>query len=320
MDTIDGYRNSFAGFVDYSRCFGEYDVVWTITGFLIMVGTVISYQPQNIKFILHKSSYGFDPIMAFVTNLGQSLVFFNLISFHCADFTGLFQVKVGDMFYKVKVMATFLTVVNMALDWYTYKFVFILNYIFVDIEERPKRGLKLIRKEKLMGRLFVIIQTIIEFVIFTAYVGIGVSYGFGSQVMRTFGQIMGYISSVVFVFQFIPQMVMTCRLEDNGEFSIITLLILFFGTSINLAFMVVGQGEDWTSWLPVTVTICEQFVLLMIIIYVKIKQYNRKKGQIVDSSRDLATQISSSEDSRDTQIPRYTDNKVQEEKESSDDL
>ncbi|OHT12039.1 hypothetical protein TRFO_18228 [Tritrichomonas foetus] len=279
MDSKNGFQYSMSGFIDYTPCFGEYDLVWTICGCFIFIGTLISYQPQNAAILISRSNYGINPFMIFITNLGQGLVFFNIIALHASDFAGLFMRKTGDPHHNLKVLSTFLTVCNMAMDWYTYKFVYVLNFIFIDQEPRLKRGTKSIQREKFFSRFFYGISILIEMIVFAVYMLIGTQIGFQSKAMRKFAQVCSVLSACCFAIQYLPQMFTTCSLKDRGSYSLVTLGILLFGTMINFAFMFFGQGEDWTTILPVGVTIIEQLILFVICVYFMIV---KKRNKIIE--------------------------------------
>ena len=299
MENDYGYAYSMSGFVDFTNCFGEYDILWTITGFCICLGTIISYQPQDIAIISARSNYGINPFMTFVTNIGQGLVFFNILALHASDFIGLFQRKSDDSQHNFKIMATFLTFINMTLDWYTYKFVFLLNFIFIDKEPRIKRNQKEIKRETFLSRCLFGLSMFIEHFMLLLFFIIVVFYGFSSDLMRAYAKYSSVISSCAFSVQYLPQMITTCLLKDIGSYSIVSLSIILVGSTINFCFMTFGQKENWTTILPVGVTIVEQSILFSICLYFIIYRLRlRKKGikesiyinQYTESRVSLSTQ------------------------------
>ena len=273
---------ALAGFTDFSRLFGDYDVVWLITGCCILIGTLISYQPQNAVFIYRRSNYGVDGFMAFVTNLGQVLVAMNILCLHVDDFSGMLQLVSGDPYHSVRVLSTFLTFLNMMLDWYTFKFVFVLNYIFVDTIPRPRRNEAKIKSDVFWSRTLVGILLIIEIGLYSAFSALICLYGRASPLLRSFGRTLGTLSSIANGIQYLPQIVTTCRLRERGSYSLVTLGIIMFGGTINMFFMWFGQGEDWTTVLPVAVSITEQFILFVICVYFMIRKRAARKYQQID--------------------------------------
>ena len=270
------FDTSLAGFVDYSSLFGDYDIYWMLTGSFILLGTLISYQPQNAVFIYRRSNYGVNCFMVFVTNLGQALVALNILCLHVGDFAGMFQVVTDDKKHGLKVYSTFLTFLNMVFDWYTFKFVFVLNYIFVDIIPRPRRDERKIRIDLFWSRALVGILMVIEFTLFSVFLALVCTHGFESEALRVFGRTLGTMSSVANGIQYLPQIVTTCKLKERGSYSLVTLGIIMVGGTINMFFMWFGQGEDWTTILPVAVSISEQFTLFFICVYFMIKKRMRK--------------------------------------------
>ena len=315
MEDELGNKYSLSGFVDFSKCFGDFDVVWTITGFFIMVGTLISYQPQNVAILYARSNFGINAFMTFITNIGQGLVFFNIIALHAADFIGLFQRSPVDPKHSIKVIATFLTVVNMSLDWYTYKFVFILNFIFIDLCPRQRRNSNKIKREKIISRLLFGISMLIEHIMMAIYCIIICFDGLHGKKIRTFAKIASILSSCAFSVQYIPQMATTCFLKDRGSYSLITLTIILVGTSVNFCFLTFGQGENWSTILPVGVTIIEQLCQFIICIYViiykkKMKADNQKlliDNQYLETQPESEGVLGSYSTTTSTPNANYTD-------------
>ncbi|OHT06800.1 hypothetical protein TRFO_05507 [Tritrichomonas foetus] len=312
MDKTYGYQNSISGFTDYTNCFGEYDIVWTICGCLIFIGTILSYLPQNVSIIARRSNYGINPLMTFDTQLGQNLVFLNILALHSSDLAGLFQSKVGDSTHNIKVLSTFLTICNQGMDWYSYKFIFLLNFMFVDIETRTKRGPKKIKLDVILSRTLFGVSILIEFVMMSVYILVGVTKGFQSPNMRQFAKVVSILSAIANCVQYIPQMITTCTLRDRGSYSILSLGILIIGTTINFCFLFIGQGEDWSTILPVGVTVVQQIILFIICAYFMILR-RRKKIQ------EEETKIKHDQEELD-EIPNDSSNSFnsQSEKSSSD--
>lgn len=316
MEDELGFQNSMSGFVDFSKCFGDFDVVWTITGFFIMVGTLISYQPQNISILYARSSFGINSFMTFITNIGQGLVFFNIIALHARDFIGLFQRNPVDPKHSIKVVATFLTVINMSLDWYTYKFVFILNFIFIDICPRQRRDINKIKREQFISRLLFGLSMLIEHIMMAIYCFFICFYGLHGKEIRIFARVASILSSCAFSVQYIPQMATTCFLKDRGSYSLITLTIILVGTSVNFCFLTFGQGENWSTILPVGVTIIEQLCQFIICIYVIIykKKMKADNQKLLNDNQFLETQpesegiLGSYSTTTSTPTTTYTDN------------
>ena len=269
---------ALAGFTDYSVLFGDYDIYWVITGMCILLGTLISYQPQNGVFIYRRSNYGVNSFMAFVTNLGQGLVAMNILCLHVGDFAGMLQLVSDDKYHPLRVLSTFLTFTNMVLDWYTFKFVFVLNYIFVDTVPRPRRDERKIKIDVFWSRALVGLLMVIEIVLYGVFLGLICTHGFESKLLRAFGRTLGTMSSVANGIQYLPQIITTCRLRERGSYSLVTLGIIMVGGTINMFFMWFGQGEDWTTVLPVAVSITEQFILFVICVYFMIRKRVSRHG------------------------------------------
>lgn len=281
MNTFDGYPTSFSGFVDYARAYPAKEAIWVVVGGAIFLGTFVSMIPQTVVLIKNKSNFGLNPFMVFMNNLCSILLTMNTIAFHSSDFVGLLQYSF------IHAIPTLFTFFNNFLLWFGYIPVVLLTIIFFDKEIRGKRPIDQVKKEKYQVYILDVLLVSLYVIFFLAYVVVGLVNGFHGDENAKYAKTLGIICSVFNIMLWMPQIITTCKLQDNGSLSLVYLGIQAPGGLISTSFLVFGQHENWTTWLPIFASCCQQIILLTICIFFKIK--NRKLTSVLDSNPLITT-------------------------------
>lgn len=263
---------SYSGFVDYTSNYNTAAIIWILIGVGIALGTLISVTPQLIIIIKNRSCFGLNPYFVFINSFAQLLnPTFNIIALRSPDFVGLIQVGLA------KALPRMLTFINGFALWFLYLPVVCFCVIFFDKEPRQLRDEEKIRKEKKINFLFVAANFILSFILITAFIGLVFNYGFGSEKVMALGRACGIMSFVCVLFTWIPQIVTTLKLKDKGSLSLFLLALQAPGGTINSLFMMIGQSDDWSTWLATLIASIQMFVLLGIGIFFEIK---KKKNMV----------------------------------------
>lgn len=241
--------------------------------------------PQLIRLVRMRTSYGISPLFVTITHLGQFTTVLNIFCLHNADFYGVTQIT------PARTLPRLLSFCSCFILWFTYMPVCYLMSIYLDKEEREKRGRKDIDREHYTLRFGTSFITAAEIAMFFPYLIVGCKYGFGSHQILYYGKVVGIFSSVLSVCQYAPQFYTTCKLKDNGSFSLVTLAIQAPGGTTNAIFMMLGNKEHWTTWLAMLTSALQQFGLLALCIFYRCKAMRRKKLGL-----DEAALISSTDD------------------------
>lgn len=279
MNRENGWDYSFSGFVDYSLCFPESSVLWTIISFIIFFGTVISLIPQIHLIAAQGSSFGLNSFTIFVTSFGQFILVINILCLKGADFIGAVQYPL------TATISRFMTFVNAFILWAMYLPVVFLNLIFFDKSPRLVRNGEQIAKDENFTRSMTIIGAIIQSGVAIMWVVIVFIYGFGSNYMVTMGRFWGTVSCFLVIAQYVPQMITTCKLRSNGSLSLMLLSLQAPGGLVNAMFMWIGQGDDWTTWISTLAAAIQQIILLGICLMFKWqKKNNRMNSPMMEHS------------------------------------
>jgi uncharacterized protein with PQ loop repeat len=281
------FPDSFHGFVDYSACFPEPDVIWLIVGCGIFIGTWGSIIPQYYLIVHNRSNFGIDSVAFCAMVFGQFILVANIICLRTADFVGWLQYPFGH------VISRSLTFVNAAANWLSYLPCSFMAMIFFDQIARDLRSEDQICREWVLSRVVTVVGPLACLIATTIYVAFGVAFGFESTAIVYLGKVYGSIAAVLWAGQYLPQIWTTCRLRSPGNLSIALLAIQAPGSMVNAMFMAIGQSDDWTTWLSSFLLSIEQFIVLGLCIF--FKYCKRKKRELISPPLIEKSQSSSYE-------------------------
>jgi uncharacterized protein with PQ loop repeat len=258
MDKNPGFKDSWSGFIDYSACYHEVAPFWIAVGSLVFLGTGLSIVPQIYRLTRLRTSAGLSCLFVTITSIRQVLIVVNIFCLHNADFYGTFQISPR------LTIPRFLSFATAFVLWFVYLPINFMTFVFF-----PAGATK---REWRFNLGLSSILVFLSYVALVPYFSIGATYGFGSQTIAHLGKVCGIVSSVVTVCQYAPQFVTVFKLKDNGSFSLLTLGIQAPGGTVSTAFMAFGNGENWSTWLPLGMSALQQWFLLALCLFYKAKQ------------------------------------------------
>jgi uncharacterized protein with PQ loop repeat len=280
MNADNGWSTSFSGFLDYSACFPESQPwVWQFVGWYIFAGTVLSLLPQLRLIVVQRSSFGLNSFAIFVTTFGQFIMIINVLGLRTSDFNGVLQYPVSRTLPRLQ------TIINYATLWMTYLPISFMNMIFFDKESRPKRPADSIRAEGYFTYMLTILAPIVCLALVAVWAAGTAIYGCGSAWVVMVGKFFGTLATFLCIAQYVPQMITTCRLKSSGSLSLLLLALQSPGGFLNAAFMWLGQGDDWTTWISILAAAAQQAILLGICLFFK---YQKKKMKAAASDASMS--------------------------------
>lgn len=290
MNTDTGYESSITGFIDYTATMETGSAgVWQLVGYVILLGTIVSLLPQIYNLIKRKSSYGMNPMTLFVSNFSQYILVFNIICLRSSDFIAACQVS----FFQI--LPRLMTFLNAFALWIVYLPIIVLNTLYFDREVRPYRQQEAFKGEWIFNRLFLSLNVGGSMIILIIYFTLLLTTGIGSEEITMMGKTFGTIALLAVVVQYLPQFITTCKLRDNGSFSLILLALQAPGGTASALFMAIGQGDHWTTWMSTLAASVQQFTLLFLCIFFKIQKRRQTRKQLasplIDDSSTTANMI-----------------------------
>jgi hypothetical protein len=130
--------------------------------------------------------------------------------------------------------------------------------------------------------MLTILTPIVALVIVAVWAAGTALFGCGSAWVVMVGKFFGTFATFMCIVQYVPQMITTCRLKSSGSLSLLLLALQSPGGFINAAFMWIGQGDDWTTWISILAAAVQQAILLGICLYFKHKK--KVKAEVSDAS------------------------------------
>ena len=281
MNSDTGNEYSLSGFTDYTATMETGSSgVWQVLGYLILLGTVLSLVPQIYNLIKQRSSYGLNPLTMFITNFSQLILVFNIVCLRTSDFIAIQQAS----FFSV--LPRLMTFLNAFSLWLGYMPIIFLNTIFFDKEIRSLRPEEKLGTEWFLNKLFILLNVCGSVVILIIYSVLLMVTGVGSDELTQMGKVFGTMCIVIVFIQYTPQFITTCKLQDNGSLSLLLLCIQAPGGTASALFMAIGQGDHWSTWMSTLAASVQQFILITMIVFFKIKRrrIRRFKDPLIDQS------------------------------------
>jgi hypothetical protein len=130
----------------------------------------------------------------------------------------------------------------------------------------------MIRKEWNSSRGFALLALSVFTTLFLIWLFGGVFTGFQSTFIHTCGRLTGVVAFIMELVQFIPQLITTIKLQDNGSLSLLMLEIQAPTNLANGLFMWLGQGDDFTTFASAMLDATQEFTLLGLCIFFKWKK------------------------------------------------
>jgi uncharacterized protein with PQ loop repeat len=275
MQEDPGFRHSFSGFVDFSKCYPIPSPAWLFIGSSVALGAMISTVPQVVRIVRLRSNFGLNWMYVTLTTIGQFILVYNVVCLHAADFIGILQVPLHIT------IPRFLTFFITFFLWFGYLPIAMLSCIFIEINGRSHNTkTNELRAHSVLG--IVIGVPLLLIVVNTVFIRV---LGFASTVALDYGRTLGTIAAFLVIFQYVPQMITTCKLKDPGSLSIGLMAIQAPGGTGNALFMWLGQGDSWTTWLSILSASVQMWILLGISVFFKLR--NRRKAQVLDQPSDV---------------------------------
>ncbi|KAJ3426040.1 pq loop repeat protein [Anaeramoeba flamelloides] len=250
-----------------------------ITGIVIGLGSVLSYLPQVLKLFKRRSVLGINFIFIFFCTLNQFYAAANAVILNLPKTMACAQVGFGKCYSSLLAM---LQITGLWVMFFPVPLLFILfhnNYESIKTQRQSKREQK---KYKLYAFLYVLVVLDVVVVALITIISVAIQ-GPCSVIARTLAQILGVVSGIIVLFQWIPQIYSTYKFKGAGSVSVITLAVQAPGGFINLAFMIFISKEKFSTWFSFFVNTIQVIILLTMIIYYHLKSKIKKKNKKKDS-------------------------------------
>lgn len=264
-------KEAFTGFFDYRYFYPDSDTKWIIVGLVFYLLQAISTFPQVVSFVEDRTNFGLSPLSMFCANLSQFFLMFNVICLQSADFCGLTQHPFNIFGPRLQ------TFVDHSTQWIMYLPIVFSHIVFYDVNIRQKRGSVQVKKDRKLTLVLIFLLVTIFLSLFLTWGILGINYGFSCKYITTIGQVCGICASVLEFCQFLPQLITTIKLRDNGSLSMLMMCIQMPSSYGNAFFIMLGQNADFTTYITTFLDATDQLILLSTCCFFKIRRWAKKE-------------------------------------------
>ncbi|KAI4672105.1 uncharacterized protein J4E78_000605 [Alternaria triticimaculans] len=246
----------------------------------IVLGILVSYLPQHYKIISRRSSRGLSPMFVLLGTVSGTASIANILTLPestrdmgCCKEIGSFPCA-----------AAMLGIVQIGVQWSCFFFIMLLFLIFFPrgsspaIEEEQDTDMPTWKEAVL-----VLGVSLAFFVV--AFIGSVVFvYALPSHV-RGWANFLGLLATVLAAIQYIPQILMTWRLQETGSLSIPMMCIQTPGSFVFAASLYARLGPGgWSAWgLFIFTGILQGFLLAMGLSFVLRDRKKQRDQQLADA-------------------------------------
>jgi len=281
--------------VTSSECYdqlGWFDITF---GVLLTIGIWVSWLPQQIEFYRKKSTFGVSSAYIVLTQIANWTPFINALyldwdTFQCCKYISFWQCQ-----------ESLITIYQLGISTFSVFCIYIFYVIYYDPTdlsaadkipspqmEQPseydsltKPGLVAEEREELIRSqtppevrtrekkkqviIFIVYHICTLCVIVVGYMIIAIAGAYSTPIVW-YAYILGFISAIVVIIQFAPQIYITYKLKTAGSLSLVMLVIQTPGTWVWFVYLVAAH-ENWSTWLSTFVAATQVSILLGQVIY-----------------------------------------------------
>ncbi|CAL6089094.1 PQ_loop repeat-containing protein [Hexamita inflata] len=249
---------------DYIKHLDSVDTTTLIIGFLILVGTVVSIIPMNLKLLTTKKVEGIAFTMLILVMYNQ---WSTIVNYIMAEFS-----KIMACTNSGKKCWSNMISLYQAIAQFIFYFILINQYLYYEVKE--------LGKTKDVKRHLILYLVFIGFLILTipSFTVPGFYYGPCNATYTAFALVFSIIAAVSDCIAWIPQIYATYKLKAVGSFSISAMLMQCPGCAITLI-VAIMSGNPWYTWITWIVGFILQFILCWLLVkyYFQAKKSDKQK-------------------------------------------
>ncbi|KAJ1971840.1 hypothetical protein H4R34_005611 [Dimargaris verticillata] len=248
-------------------------------GVFLCIGTFISYLPQHLKIIAHKTSEGFSPLYLL---LGTVSAFSN----------------VNNIFLLQLPSVACFGILQIGTQWFMFFTIFVLYLLYFPVNQRFVRqeGTNTYQMTLEWRAARSVAVAVFGHMLVTSFFTalLTVTLAPGAWQTETWANTLGIFSMVLACFQFFPQIWKTWRRRAVGALSIPMMLIQTPGGFLFAYSIFIRPGVNWTSWITYLMSATLQGVLLAICIawHFREKRLQQANAQLPRASDGVANESS----------------------------
>ncbi|KAF2846875.1 PQ loop repeat protein-like protein [Plenodomus tracheiphilus IPT5] len=249
----------------------------------IVVGILVSYLPQHYKIISRRSSRGLSPMFVLLGTVSGTASIANILTLPQSTLDMACCADIG----RFPCAAALLGIVQIGVQWSCFFFIMLLFLIFFPrnpptAAAEPRDTSLPTWKEAVLVLAFSLAFFIVAFVGSVVFV-----YALPSHV-QAWANFLGLLATLLAAIQYIPQILMTWRLQETASLSIPMMCIQTPGSFVFAASLYARLGlAGWSAWGLFIFTGCLQGCLLVMSLTFILRERKASKAATADAGRSL---------------------------------
>ncbi|KAH7068774.1 PQ loop repeat protein-like protein [Paraphoma chrysanthemicola] len=245
---------------DRSRCreLASPDIFNFSLSVFIVVGILVSYLPQHYKIIARRSSRGLSPMFVLLGTVSGTASIANILTLPESTRDMACCKEIG----KFPCAAALLGIAQIGVQWTCFFFIMLLFLIFFPRNPQPSQEDEEDFNVPTWKEAVLVLALSLAFFIVALFGSVIFVYAAPSHI-RAWANFLGLLATSLAAIQYIPQILMTWRLQETGSLSVPMMCIQTPGSFVFAASLAVRLGPGgWSAWGLFIFTGCLQGCLL----------------------------------------------------------
>lgn len=259
----------YTGFMDYKNAYENPKLIWTLIGAMFALVSLFAITPEPYEIYKNRTNFGLSPLFTFANHMSMWLLVINFLCLNYHELVGIFQHSFAETIPSLIVFVEFIG------QWLSFMPTVFMMLHYDDREHNKDESEKTKFIHKLINNGLVILNVSLVIIMIGFWLLVGMFISFECSIINYYGQVCGFVSTVLVFIQYVPQFIMTIKIRDNGSLSLLMLEILGPTEIMNGIYMAVVLKEEWSTYLASFAEGTFQLSLLLLCIMFKI--YNKIK-------------------------------------------
>lgn len=278
------------------------NVAAQVVGWLLTVGTIISFIPQIYALVVNKSLDGLSALTWALNYLSNLCTIVNALILNWAEIQCCQHLPFGKCLENIVPLVqlgspTICTFIIFALTTaYSNRLTEKEMVVQASLKTNMKRSVVDFIEFVFGSYSFVRPLLVMSILVSILCAGVGallmVFVGLKKHPTIMYADVVGIVAVVFLMVMYIPQLYTTYKVKHTGSLSVTTLLIQAPGSLAVVYFDAIQSHLSWTTWAPFLVSAIQQFVLIFMCLYYWLR--NRKNKPSSETDPLLSSSLSPS--------------------------
>ncbi|KAF1919642.1 PQ loop repeat protein-like protein, partial [Ampelomyces quisqualis] len=249
-----------AWLANHDRCreLASPDIFNFVISVFLVIGILVSYLPQHFKIIARRSSRGLSPMFVLLGTVSGTASIANILTLPESTTDMACCKEIG----RFPCAAALLGIAQIGVQWSCFFFIMLLFLIFFPRNPKPDQVDEQDANLPTWKEAVLVLAVSLAFFTVALLGSIIFVYAVPSHV-RSWANFLGLLATGLAAIQYVPQIMMTWKLQETGSLSVPMMCIQTPGSFVFAASLAVRLGPGgWSAWGLFIFTGCLQGCLL----------------------------------------------------------